>query len=111
MCRAPQVQVALESSPAFCCWVSLWGCPLSSSRVRRPSWYHRLAVFTPTPKIWVKSYVGEEEEGTDRSGANSLEGVPENAAVMPSATGGGLDPGVWPTQTTVTGDWTHIPLE
>lgn len=92
-----QVQAALGSSPAFCCWVSLWGCSLSSSRVRSPSWYHRLAVFTPTPKTWVKSYV---EEGTDGSGAKSREDAPESVVFMPNATGQGLSPG----QTTVTGD-------
>lgn len=63
--QSSRVQAALGSSPAFCCLVSFWGCSLSSSRVRSPSWYHRLAVFTPTPKTWVKSYV---EKGMDRSG-------------------------------------------
>lgn len=61
------VQVALGSSPAFCCLVSFWGCSLSSSRVRSPSWYHRLAVFTPTPKTWVKSYVEEEMDKSRQS--------------------------------------------
>lgn len=63
--QSSRVQAALGSAPAFCCLVSFWGCSLSSSRVRSPSWYHRVAVFTPTPKTWVKSYV---EEGMDRSG-------------------------------------------
>lgn len=58
--RAAQGSALLRGSPALCCWVSLWSCSWRLSRVRSPSRYQRSAVFTPTPKIPVKSCLGDE---------------------------------------------------
>lgn len=58
--RAAQGPALLRGLPALCCWVSLWSCLWRLSRVRSPSRYQRSAVFTPTPKIPVKSCLGDE---------------------------------------------------